>query len=260
MTSAGSRKGPVRIVPSGRVGCGRRERGRDRAEDLHDVPVTYSTHVAEGGVEVSRCFGVSGRRGSGPTEELPHADDRRAPLPIGEQAEVADAHEAAREHMQQKAPQEFLDAERHDLRAAPIGVVLPPKLDDAIGETDESRVRDRDSVRITTEILEHLRWPAKRSLRVDDPGRCPELRDEGGEPGRVGERRRPGGEGQSILLERALESRQVFGAEDDRERFDRKQKRRAPADPVGAVARQGAARDQTVDVQMLPPAPTIPRA
>ena len=99
-----------------------------------------------GCVEIRGGLAVSSRR-SGRGEELSRAGGRRAALPVSEQAEVENAHEAPREHMQQKAPQEFLDVERHNLRASSIGVVLPAELGDAVDETDQTRVRDRDPVR-----------------------------------------------------------------------------------------------------------------
>jgi hypothetical protein len=48
---------------------------------------------------------------------------------IREQAEVANAHEAARHHVQEKASQEFVGLERHDLHAVVGGVVLPAEPD-----------------------------------------------------------------------------------------------------------------------------------
>ena len=210
--------------------------------------------AAEGtprGVDVGRAHVVAGRGRGWRVEEMLRTGEEGAPLPIGEQAEVTDADEAPWEHVQQEAPEKFLDAERHDFRASSVRVVLPAEVDDAVDETDEAGVGDRDAVRRAPEVLEHLRGPTKRRLGLDDPRRCSELRDQRGELGRVRERRRPGGEGQPVLLERALESRQIFGAKDDRERLDRKQKRRAPADPTAAVRRQGPARDETVDVEVL---------
>jgi len=127
-------------MPSGRVWCGRRARGCDRAEDLHNLPVAVSTQGAQGVVEIRVGLVVIGSRGSGRAEEVSRAGDRGASLAIGEQPEVADADEAAREHVQQEAPQEFLDAERHDLRPSSIRVILPAELDDAVDEPDEAGV------------------------------------------------------------------------------------------------------------------------
>lgn len=160
---------------------------------------------------------VIGGRGRGRAEQVPGAADRRAPLPVGPQADVADPHEPPREHVAQEPAQELVDVEGHDLRVAAIRVVLPPKLDDAVDEADEARVRDRDAVRVAPEGLEHLRGPTTRALRIDDPGRRPELRDQRRAPGRVRQRRRAGGEGELALGAGALQPREILRAEDDRE-------------------------------------------
>ena len=44
-----------------------------------------------------------------------------------EQAEIADADEALRQDVQEKAPQEFLGVERQCADLAPVPIVLPPK-------------------------------------------------------------------------------------------------------------------------------------
>ena len=150
------------------------------------MPVTLATEGAAGGVDDQHAAGAVAE--VGPAVGAPRSCRARvidgAALPIGEQAEVADAHEAAREHVQQKAPEEFVDGERHDLRAPAIGVILPAKLDDAVGETDQPRVRDRDPVRVATEILEYLRRPTKRPFRIHDPRCGPELRERARRSGR----------------------------------------------------------------------------
>ena len=137
------------------------------------------------------------------------AGDRVASPGIGEQAEVPDAYEAARKHVQEKASEEFLDGECHEFRAPMIGIVLPAKLDETIGEADQARIRDGNAVRVAAEVPEHLLGPTKRPLRIDHPGRRLELGDERGEPRGLGERRRARGEGQLVGDERAVEPRQV---------------------------------------------------
>ena len=142
-------------------------------------------------VGVARMRIVRGReRRRRRAEELPGPGDRGAPVAIGEQPEVPDAHEAAREHVQEKAPEEFVNAEGHDLRAASVGVVFPAELDHAVEEADEARIRDGDAMRVASEVLEDLCRSAKRLLRVHDPRRGPEGREERGEPARIGQRRR----------------------------------------------------------------------
>ena len=123
-------------------------------------------------------------------------------------------------------------------RASSIRVILPAEPDDAVDETDEAGVGDRDPVRIPPEVLERLRRPAKGPLRIHDPRCGPELREERGESARIGKRGRARGEGQLAVSEGASQPREILCAEDDRERLHWKQKRRAPADPAGAVSLQ----------------------
>jgi hypothetical protein len=134
----------VIIVSSGRVGGGRRELGCERAEHLHNLPVALPTHGEKSVIEICGGLVVSGRCGSGRAEKLTRAGDRRAALPVGEQAEVADTHEATREHVEHETPKELVDVERHNFRVGAIGIALPPKLDNAVDQPDEARVGDGD--------------------------------------------------------------------------------------------------------------------
>src|SRR5712691_5493732 len=45
----------------------------------------------------------------------------------GQEAEVADADKALRQHVQEKAPQEFVRLKRQRADLAPVAIVLPPK-------------------------------------------------------------------------------------------------------------------------------------
>ena len=90
------------------------------------MPVALATVGTEGVIAIGRGRVIRRGRGRGRVEQVPRAADRRAPLPVGEQAEVANPHEAPREHMEQEPPQKLVDVERHDLRVAAMRVVLPP--------------------------------------------------------------------------------------------------------------------------------------
>jgi hypothetical protein len=76
---------------------------------------------------------------------------------------VANTHEAARYHVQEKSPQEFVDLERHHFHAVVVGAVLPAELDVTVVVFDEPMVRQGDAVGVSPEVIEHL-------LRLDDPG------------------------------------------------------------------------------------------
>jgi hypothetical protein len=66
-------------------------------------------------------------------------------MAVGEQAEVADAHEASGQDVEQEAPQELLGGERHDLVAVGVPVVSPAEIGPAVSEVDDAIVRDRDA-------------------------------------------------------------------------------------------------------------------
>ena len=71
------------------------------------------------------------------------ADGQQAgAAPVGEEAEVADAYEATREQMQQKAPQELIHWQRHQLLLVAIGGVAPAEGDVAVFQSNESVVRE----------------------------------------------------------------------------------------------------------------------
>jgi len=102
---------------------------------------------------------------------LPSALDVRHPPRAGEEAVVADAVEAVRQHVQEKAADELVGREGHGLEpvAAFDPVVLPLEGDARVVERDEAGVRDRDAVGVSGEIGEDGLRPGERPLGVDDP-------------------------------------------------------------------------------------------
>ena len=139
---------------------------------------------------------------------------RAATRAIREQAEVANAHEAARHDVQEKASQEFVGLERHDLHAVVVGIVLPAKPDAAVAVIDESIIGERDAVGIATEVGEDLRGTGEGPLRIHDPvdgAKLTEEGDEGAAIGQIGGARR---EGQLAAVERTLQAGEIFRAKD----------------------------------------------
>src|ERR1019366_821200 len=70
---------------------------------------------------------------------------------VGEESEVADAHEGGRQHMQQKSAQELIDFKSQGLFLLAVRGVSPAKGDVAVGESDQSGVGDGDSVSVSAE-------------------------------------------------------------------------------------------------------------
>ena len=59
---------------------------------------------------------------------------------VGEEAEVADAYEATREQMQQKAPQELINDQRHQFLLVAMSRIAPAEGDVTIFQSNESVV------------------------------------------------------------------------------------------------------------------------
>ena len=153
------------------------------------------TGQRERSTPVSRCMQHGDRFGRascgwGLAEEVTAPRQRASTRAIGEQAEVANAHEAARHHVQQKASQEFVGVERHDLHAVVVGVVLPAESDAAVAVIDEPIIRERDAVGVATEVVEHLLGTGEGPLGIHDPVDGPQLTEEAREGARVGQMRR----------------------------------------------------------------------
>src|SRR2546426_3367086 len=88
---------------------------------------------------------------------------------IGEQAVVADAHETARDDVEQEATEKIRGVEAHFFGAAPRRVVLVSEADLIALDADEAVIRDRDPMRVAGKIVEDLFRPGKRRLRIDVP-------------------------------------------------------------------------------------------
>ena len=58
-------------------------------------------------------------------------------------AEIADADESRRQHMQQESAQELVDGQRHQTLLVLVSGIAPAKSDHAIGKSDKSMVGNR---------------------------------------------------------------------------------------------------------------------
>ena len=71
--------------------------------------------------------------------------------------------------MLEKPAQKLLVAERHHTAFAVMSIILPPKRHVSVGHLYKAMVGDRDAVGIASQIMQHVFWPAERSLRIDHP-------------------------------------------------------------------------------------------
>jgi hypothetical protein len=84
-----------------------------------------------------------------------------------------------RDDMEQKAAQEFLGPQFHELRPTPSGVVFLAKAHEAIADEDQAGIGDSHPVSGAAQILQHwLRAPPGR-FGVDNPPEAVQLAKEG---------------------------------------------------------------------------------
>src|ERR1700674_3037239 len=90
---------------------------------------------------------------------------------VGEQPVVTDAMETRWQHMQQESAHELVGRHGHGFVASTpmFAVVLPTERDAAIVTRNESRVRDRDPMRVARQVGEHRLGSCEWALRVDHP-------------------------------------------------------------------------------------------
>ena len=104
-------------------------------------------------------------------EQLAGACDIGRAVAIGKQSVVADAVEAVRQDVDEKAADELVRAERDDFvsRAAIGAIILVPEGDAVVVGGDQPAVGDGDAVGIAREISEHRLGSTERRLCVEVP-------------------------------------------------------------------------------------------
>lgn len=88
---------------------------------------------------------------------------------IGEKAIVANANEAHRDDVKQKASKKLVSGKRHELLRVLRGIVAVAERHLVAAERHDAPVTDRDSVGIARQLRKHLRGTAERRLAIDNP-------------------------------------------------------------------------------------------
>jgi len=130
----------------------------------------------ERGWRVGACCGLIGLLEQSETERKEFCS-----LPVSEEAEVADAHKAARQQVKQEAAQELCDRQSHEPLPVAVSGVSPAEGDVTIGESHQPVGGDGDAVGVGTEIAQHVFWPTEGPLGVDDPVVAKQWPQPGGE-------------------------------------------------------------------------------
>src|SRR5512134_558185 len=86
------------------------------------------------------------------------------PVPVGQQAVVADADEAVRQDVEEKSAEKLFTRERHLPEAVVVGIVLPGEGHRFVVEAHQPRVGNGDAVGVARQVGEHLLGTAERRL------------------------------------------------------------------------------------------------
>src|SRR5271166_828859 len=177
--------------------------------------------------------------GSRRREQLPSALDVVRSKRAGDEAVVADAVEAAWQHVQEKTADELVGRERHGLEpvAAVDPIVLPLECDALVVERDEPGVRDRDAVGVAGEIGEDGLRPGERPLGVDHPLGAAQRREGGVEGALVGERGEVAEEGEASGRMKGREPFEKEAAEQAGEHAHGEEEAGLAGDPARTVRR-----------------------
>src|SRR5208283_827428 len=103
------------------------------------------------------------------TKQLEAERQEGGALPVGEEAEVADAYETAWQQVEQEAAQELFDSQSHDPLLVAVSGVAPAKRYVARGESNQPAVGNGDAMGVGAQIAQHMFRPAERPFGVDDP-------------------------------------------------------------------------------------------
>ena len=90
-------------------------------------------------------------------------------MAVGEKAVMANAVEPIGQGVEEKAPNELVGVQGHDLRLAVVAIILPAEGDVLVGHADQTRVGDGDPVGVAAEIGQDLGGSAEGRLGVHDP-------------------------------------------------------------------------------------------
>jgi hypothetical protein len=165
---------------------------------------------------------------------------------------MPNTHAAAREPMQQEAPDKFVGVESQGLDAMPLTTVAVGETDPPVTHVEAPVVRDGDAMRITANIVQDVCRTCKGRLGVDDPLCGIELRAQLREALRRAQRCGALGERPGAGSPCSGQRRAELPAKNGAQGTHWEEEARIRIDPVPAVSGQRASRNDTVDMAMRP--------
>ena len=170
---------------------------------------------------------------------------------IGEEAEMADADQPRRQHVEQEAADELNRIEGHGLSAGMVRVVFPVEADVAVFQRAKTVIGDGDAVSVASQILEHASWATEGRLDVNDPFELRGYFTHGLKRGRLGQIAKLAREVKPTFAKSSSQIEKEEFAEQAAEDLIRKEEGILPAsDPAAAVGGEAAAGHDAVQVRM----------
>ena len=83
---------------------------------------------------------------------------------VGHEAEVPDADEALREHVEEESTDELVGGNRHHALFVAVSVIPPTERDVVAVEGEQSMIGDGDTMGIAAEVTQHLFGTAEGGL------------------------------------------------------------------------------------------------
>lgn len=96
---------------------------------------------------------------------------RQAPVSetVGEQPEMADAHEAFGQHVEEESAQELHCIQGYDALLAAVSIIFIAEGNALSVEGQQAVIGNGDSMGVAAQVVEHLGRSAERWLGIDDP-------------------------------------------------------------------------------------------
>src|SRR5665213_397082 len=169
---------------------------------------------------------------------------------VGEEAEVADAHEATWQQVQQEAAQELIDRQSQQSLLVGMSGVSPAEGDLALFEGDQSSVGDGYAMGVAAEIAQRMFRSAEWWLGIDDPVVAEEGSAPSGEGSWIRKRGEVSMELELVVAEGRLQSVVKLAAKDAAEHLDRQEETGARRDPACVVGSEASGGSHAVDMGM----------
>ena len=177
--------------------------------------------------------------------------EQRAPISVGKEPKVTDLHKADWEHMHEETADELDGVNRQGFLRIAVSRIPPSECDVPTFTTHESAIGDGDSVRVASEILQNLFWPAEWAFGINDPSFLFQSLIEEIESCRTAETGKSADQSEFLLAVRACERSQELVPKPGAKYADRKEEALAAMDPSRAIKRKTSCRNQAVEVYVM---------